>query len=306
MFEDPSGLNYETDYQYDALDNLTKATEGSQARTFTYDSLSRKLSATNPETGAVTYTYAANGDVQTRKDARGITTTYTYDALNRLTSKSYSDGTPAASFYYDSNWACIDSWRINSLTNTVGRLMATCTSSAALNCSSSSTATIYSYDAMGRVNGYWQCTPYNCGTGPWAMSYTYDLAVDITSWTHPAGFTIITNTLNGAQQTTQIQSSLVDSTHPQYRAQNITYTPWGAESTLDNGCAGSGCTNTVETYAYNNRLQPVRIELGTSSNPAADSCLVYNDYASVANPGSCAVPSQGTGNNPSSSRECGF
>ncbi|MGH9396815.1 MAG: hypothetical protein ACRD18_08185, partial [Terriglobia bacterium] len=118
----------------------------------------------------------------------------------------------------------------------------------------------------------------------------------MTSWTHPAGFTI-TNTVNTAQQITQIQSSLVDSTHPQYLAQNITYTPWGAESTLENGCAGSGCTNTLETYAYNNRLQPVMIELGNTSNPAADYCLVYNDYASLGNATSCAAPAQGTGDN---------
>ncbi|MGH9356264.1 MAG: hypothetical protein ACRD10_09055, partial [Terriglobia bacterium] len=50
----------------------------------------------------------------------------------------------------------------------------------------------------------------------------------------------------------------------------------GAEQTLENGCAGSGCTNALETYAYNKRLQPVRIELGTPSNPSADYCAVYN------------------------------
>ncbi|MGH9325132.1 MAG: hypothetical protein ACRD2B_00370, partial [Terriglobia bacterium] len=81
-FEDPSGLNYETTYSYDALDNLLSVTEGSQTRTFVYDSLSREISATNPESGTVTYTHDANGNVETRKDARGITTTYAYDALN--------------------------------------------------------------------------------------------------------------------------------------------------------------------------------------------------------------------------------
>ncbi len=89
----------------------------------------------------------------------------------------------------------------------------------------------------------------------------------------------------------------MDSTHPQYLAQNITYAPWGAESTLENGCAGSGCTNALETYVYNNRMQPVMIELGNTSNAAADYCLVYNYYSSVGNATSCAVPAQGTGNN---------
>src|SRR5690348_13189824 len=64
-------------------------------------------------------------------------------------------------------------------------------------------------------------------------------------------------------------------------------------------CAGTGCIQTQETYDYNNRLQPVRIQLGTSSNNAANYCLVYNYYAGVANPTTCtATPTQGaTGDN---------
>ncbi|HKU27522.1 MAG TPA: RHS repeat domain-containing protein, partial [Candidatus Sulfotelmatobacter sp.] len=42
-----------------------------------------------------------NGNLITKTDARGIQTTMKYDVLNRLTSKSYSDGTPTATFYYD-------------------------------------------------------------------------------------------------------------------------------------------------------------------------------------------------------------
>jgi YD repeat-containing protein len=34
-------------------------------------------------------------------DARGITTTYSYDALDRLTSKSYSNGDTTVNYYYD-------------------------------------------------------------------------------------------------------------------------------------------------------------------------------------------------------------
>jgi RHS repeat-associated protein len=67
VLEDPSGLNYETDYAYDVLDNLTcvvqKGTDTTafttcasapaswRPRSFVYDSLSRLTSATNPESG---------------------------------------------------------------------------------------------------------------------------------------------------------------------------------------------------------------------------------------------------------------
>lgn len=83
-------------------------------------------------------------------------------------------------------------------------------------------------------------------------------------------------------------------------AQSITYTPWGALNTLQNGCYGTGqnvgCTQRQETYTYNNRLQPAMIELGTTSNNSGNYCLVYN-YYSGSNPASCAVPSAGASDN---------
>jgi YD repeat-containing protein len=95
----------ETDYQYDALNNLLRVDQwggpsgsaGDRQRTFTYDSLSRLITASNPETGTICYGvwsgsscingYDAAGNLLARTDARGITTTFTYDALNRMTQK---------------------------------------------------------------------------------------------------------------------------------------------------------------------------------------------------------------------------
>ncbi len=107
----------------------------------------------------------------------------------------------------------------------------------------------------------------------------------------------MTNTVNSAQQVTAVQSSRQDSSHPQYLAQSVSYTAWGAVSQRENGCVGSGCVNAQETYVYNNHLQPVMIELGTTGNATADYCLVYNYYSDVGNPTSCATPSQGTKDN---------
>ena len=82
--------NQKTDYSYNALDNLTRVTQGTQTRTFAYDSLSRLTSATNPESGAIAYSYDNNGNLTQRTDARGVVTAYTYDGLDRLTRRSYS------------------------------------------------------------------------------------------------------------------------------------------------------------------------------------------------------------------------
>ena len=66
-----------------------------------YDGLGRLTSATNPESGTVTYSYL-NGStpkqtLQSRTDNRGTATgktTYAYDADNRLKTVTYTDGTP--------------------------------------------------------------------------------------------------------------------------------------------------------------------------------------------------------------------
>src|SRR5262249_7308099 len=122
VFEDPAGLNYETDYTYDALGNLLctaqKGTNtgtftncasipsGWRGRTFTYDSLSHLLTSNNPEVGTITYAYNNDGILISKTDARNITTNYNpasnpIDALHRVTGITYSNGDPTVIFSYD-------------------------------------------------------------------------------------------------------------------------------------------------------------------------------------------------------------
>ena len=91
-----------TTYTYDQFNHLTQVsmprTTGyglvTQTRTFVYASTTYSTltlpavwltSATNPESGAVSYTYNADGTLASKKDANGNTETYTYDAYQRLT-----------------------------------------------------------------------------------------------------------------------------------------------------------------------------------------------------------------------------
>jgi YD repeat-containing protein len=127
VLEDPGTsphLNYTTFYTYNALDDLLTVTQdgsnsaNARARTFNYDSLSRSTSAINPETGTISYSYDADGNVVTKtalspnQVSTGIktaTTSYAYDGLNRSVAKTYSDlylsngPTATASYAYDGN-----------------------------------------------------------------------------------------------------------------------------------------------------------------------------------------------------------
>src|SRR6266403_4957414 len=46
--------------------------------------------------------YNSSGLVTDAYDARGVHTTFSYDDLNRVTQIGYSDSTPTAHYYYDS------------------------------------------------------------------------------------------------------------------------------------------------------------------------------------------------------------
>ena len=87
-----AAFGYRTRYSYDALDDLTEVKQQvglsgtTQTRTFDYDGLKRLISAVNPESGTVTYAYDDNSNLQTKTDSRvpAVTTSYEYDALNRI------------------------------------------------------------------------------------------------------------------------------------------------------------------------------------------------------------------------------
>src|SRR6185312_3975921 len=110
-------------YAYDALGNLLRVDQkGSspndstqwRTRTFTYDSLSRLLTANNPESGTITYSYDADGELlhktspaPNQTGTATQTVSYCYDELHRVTGKGYGGQscpltTPVVTYAYDS------------------------------------------------------------------------------------------------------------------------------------------------------------------------------------------------------------
>lgn len=267
VWEDPSGLNYETDYTYDALGNLTYVNQkGSNSgtartRTFQYDSLSRLTSSQNPESGTITYAYDADANVITKTapvpnqtGTATFNTTHTYDTLNRVTSTSYTDQVTPSNYYaYDvpPSWA-------SSLKNPVGRLVNSANAYGGLS-GSIATATAYSYDAMGRVVWEWEQTP-SMAPGGYVIQSAYDLAGNLTSITNAAG-TLLSYGYNGASRLATITSSLNDAQHPAtlYSVDSsVGYWPTGG---LRKALFGNGLT---DTEVFNSRLQPCRMNTNSA------------------------------------------
>jgi len=269
VWEDPSGLNYETDYQYDVLGNFLRVDQKGSApadntkwrtRLFTYNSLSQLLTAYNPESGTISYVYDADGNMVSKTSpapnqtgTATVTTTYGFDLLNRVTQKTYSDSTPTAYFLYDAGGG----WGI-AQTNTVGRLAEAWIGTPA----AAAKASIFGYDNMGRTVMNNQCTPANCGVANWSLNYTYDLLGDMTSYTTSVGVTF-TQAFDSAGRIMQLTSNMVGAQWPAALATvdpSIGYYPAGG---LRKVTLGNGLT---ETAAFNVRLQPCRTNVNSSGS----------------------------------------
>lgn len=272
IYEDPSSLNYSTSYGYDVLNDLTQVSQGSQTRTFAYDSLKRLTSATNPENGTVSFSYDNNGNVLTRTDARSITTTIAYDAVNRPTSKSYNDSpqTPTINFYYDSQTLPSGAPSYSRGYST-GRVVA-------VTYGGSSAGNYYGFDALGRaVTKYQQTDSVN-----YLVGANYNLANDLTSETYPAvpGYSDRRTCTYSFDSANRLASLNSNSTSYASGA-SVSSISYASHDALSSETYGNGL---VHAITYNNRLQPNEIKLGTSGSPTSVVDLTYS-YGSTSNNG---------------------
>jgi RHS repeat-associated protein len=234
---------------------------GSRARSFSYDSLSRLLTANNPESGNLAYIYDANGNVTTKvsplqnQTNSSLTTTITYcyetppHSLNRLTAKGYGSSqqtctngtmpTPVATYSYDGS-ACLGA--PSGLCYNIGRRTGMTDAAGSES---------WAYDTMGRTIVQSRTTNSITKT----TSYTYNLNSSVATLTYPSG-RVTTYTPDTAGRT----SNLMDNTTSVYYAtgtcangvtgNGACYAPQGGVAQLQYGAS------LVSTQIYNDRLQP--------------------------------------------------
>ncbi|PYP91962.1 MAG: hypothetical protein DMG65_05850, partial [Candidatus Angelobacter sp. Gp1-AA117] len=263
------GHAYTTLYSYDALGNLLQVTQQGgtttqslwRVRTFTYDSLGRLLTASNPESGTISYAYDSDGNLLSKTDARGISTIYTYDPLHRLTKEQYSDNSAPREFSYDVTPPY--TYNAPNHGSSIGRLTH----------ASNDVNAAYDpvYDALGRVISISYCIPSDCSYNVKA-SASYDLAGNMTSLTYPSGRKVAF-AYNSGNQLDQVQFT-------QWAGASITpYTYWTAS---DNNFYPSGSPKSwtlgngvTESASFNKRLQ---LQQETVTNPAIHTLMdhVFN------------------------------
>jgi RHS repeat-associated protein len=281
---EPNGAS--TGYVYDALNNLLTVNQSGvsgetpRVRSFTYDSLSRLLTAMNPETGTISYSYDPNGNVMNKTDARGIATSYSYDALNRLTQKSYSDGTSTVLYGYDGSSISFvpptGTRTTVALTNTIGRRFF-----ASVEGGSSLYA--FSYDAMGRVNNQWESMlSFSTTAAVYPVSVTYDLAGNRTSLTNSTGRTFnYTYDAAGQLQTASNTVSLNGTPVTTPMVSSMTYFPSGQPQTMT---TDTGSATIIGTWGIDKRLRATSYQNLSTANTAGSNygySLTYTPNSNV-------------------------
>ena len=297
VFEDSSGLNYETDYAYDVLDNLHSVTQkGSnpaqaRVRTYTYDSLSRLVCAANPEVqavtcpasaggtfpvGAITYTYDASGNVATKTAPKPnqtgtatVTATYTYDPLNRLTQKSYNDGATATVKYgYDhvAPSGCTPPTLADS--TPLGYRTSLCDGSG---------STAWSHDVMGRII----TKKVKIDTFSQSTTYAYNLDGSVSTETYPTSH-VLSYGYNGTARPISLTDTTASTNYVSTCQTTPCYAPPGSLLNVRFGVTGTFAGITVQN-SYNKRLQP--ITLSATSPSATVFSLSYDFHLGAGNNG---------------------
>lgn len=218
-----------TTYDYRPTGELRHVYSGAQTRTYAYDDLGRVITATLPESGAWNYAYFDFGGVQTRTDARGVITTYSYDGLNRIATVSYNVGATGVqnpgtvTFNYGTSAANNNNGRMTSMVDGTGE-------------------EDYTYNIMGWVT---QLTKKINGTN-YPIGYAYDGLGALTDVTYPS-----THVVHQSYDSIGRVSGITNQ-----GATALTVGSYNATGQVLSATYGNGVTG---AFTYNDHLQVSRI-----------------------------------------------
>ncbi len=235
-------------YTYDAHNRpLTAEDANGNTTSYVYDGFGDLIQQASPDTGTAVFYYDSDGNLTKKVDALSVVTNFTYDALDRMLTRTYpADTAENVAYTYDQTGVgfAYGIGRLTSLTDAAGSLTRTYdtrgnlitetrTSGATVLATTygydaasriltitypDSSVVTYTRDAMGKVTGV-SDTPSGGSATTIASSITYEPFGPANSITMGNGVTE-TITLDGDYRITQIVDNGSGSTH----IQNISYT----------------------------------------------------------------------------------
>lgn len=186
--------------------------------------------------------YNQGGLLEQGIDARGVTTTFDYDGLNRIEEVIYSDGTPRVKYYYDQartgfhNKGALTKVETVRETSTPADIFAT--------------SAEFDYDLMGRLRKHRQWI----NSQQYDLEYDYNLAGQMTSEKYPSGKIVTTSyDANGRM------SGLADSQRTYLSGMQYQ----GKGNSLSQMSLGNG---TTESFTLNDRFQMEEQQLKKGSD----------------------------------------
>lgn len=233
-------------YSYYPSGKIKEITAGGAVTNMSYDNMGNQLTLESPDAGKMSYTYSGFGQLLTQTDAKGQTTTCSYDILGRLTSKIGTDAAKNALLnviytYYETSGAL-------GLLNSVTR---------------DGVSETYTYDTYGRLLK----TSTKGGGKEFISSCTYNSLGEVATATAPTGLTV-EYVYDLARNITQINNAADHSKIWSGDSQN-SRNQWSSFS-MGNGL--------VTTYGYNaTNFTLATIKTGTATNTTSVQNLTY-DY----------------------------
>jgi RHS repeat-associated protein len=250
-----------TTYSYNTLGKLSQINQGSQTRSFQYDSLGRltaqklaEATATLNDAGTYVgsgtwsdvFTYDDRSNLTSRTDARGVKTVYTYnsDPLNRLQSVSWD-----TSGFGDSSNPILSAATVSYsyLTKSSGPQLLDVTQLNSVTAADVSTES-YSYDSEGRISSK-TLTLTSRSSYPMTSDYTYDTLDRVTDVRYPPEYGNGSAPRKVVHQDYDIASRLTGLTFDsQSFTSSIVYNAASQTTSLN---VGTGTNQVSESYTYN-------------------------------------------------------
>jgi RHS repeat-associated protein len=286
----PSGGSYFTTYTYDLLDHLIGVSmprsTGTQTRTFNYTNPTTGqpgallLSATNPESGTVSYTYDSNNRPLTIVDAKGQQKRFFRDSMGRITQVHRSvtsgglfveDPMQLTTYYYDTN-----PFNSTYSQNALGRLAAVQYYGG--NCSSYTPSGSqsgcdliqewYSYSTAGARVGKKVVLTRGSASGSLSASWTYDNEGRALSGTYPSWKACSScSTVNGSSYTYAYDTmgrlnTMTDTVNTRTLVSGMTY---GVANEVQQMTSGYTTGVNSETHTFNGMFQLTQLQVGSSA-----------------------------------------